>query len=42
MVAALGPLHVAGDLILGAGIATESLSLDGLTQALKKLSDALA
>lgn len=38
MLAALGPLHLAGDLILGAGIASEALSMDGLSQSIATTS----
>jgi hypothetical protein len=34
-------LHVAGDLILGAGIATQSLSVDGLSQSVGTTSSAM-
>lgn len=38
--AALGPLNIAGDLIAGAGIASKSLSLDGLSQSISTTSSA--
>jgi hypothetical protein len=38
--AALGPFHIFGDLIAGAGIATVSLSLDGLSQNIGTTSSA--
>lgn len=38
--AALGPLNLAGDLIAGAGIATKSISLDGISQAIGTTSSA--
>src|SRR3990167_786182 len=34
-IAALGPLNLAGDLVFGAGLAAESVSLDGLTTAIQ-------
>jgi hypothetical protein len=34
MKAAMGPLNIAGDLVAGAGIASKSLSLDGLSQSI--------
>lgn len=40
MFAALGPFHIFGDLIAGAGIATVSLSLDGLSQNIGTTSSA--
>ena len=40
MAAAIGPLSVAGDLIIGAGIAAESLSLDGISQAISSTASA--
>lgn len=40
MRAALGPLNVAGDLIVGAGIASTSLSIDGLSQSIGTTSSA--
>jgi hypothetical protein len=38
--AALGPLNIAGDLIAGAGIASKSLSIDGLSQSIGTTSSA--
>lgn len=38
--AAMGPLNIAGDLIAGAGIASKSLSLDGLSQSVSTTSSA--
>jgi hypothetical protein len=38
--ASLGPLHIFGDLIAGAGIATVSLSIDGLSQNIGTTSSA--
>lgn len=38
--ASLGPLNIAGDLILGAGIASMSLSIDGLNQSIGTTSSA--
>lgn len=40
MKASMGPLNIAGDLIAGAGIATKSLSLDGLSQSIGTTSSA--
>jgi hypothetical protein len=40
MYAAMGPLNIAGDLIAGAGIASQSLSIDGLSQAISTTSSA--
>jgi len=40
MKAAMGPLNTAGDLIAGAGIATKSLSMDGLSQSISTTSSA--
>ena len=40
MMAAIGPLHVAGDLIIGAGIATESIGMDGLSQMISSTASA--
>ncbi len=40
MFAALGPFHIFGDLIAGAGIATVSLSMDGLSQNIGTTSSA--
>lgn len=34
MLATFGPLNVAGDLVIGAGIANQSLSIDGLSQSI--------
>jgi hypothetical protein len=34
MKAAMGPLNIAGDLVAGAGIATKSISIDGLSQSI--------
>jgi hypothetical protein len=39
-VAAFGPLHIAGDLLGGAGIASQSLSIDGLSQSYNTTSSA--
>jgi hypothetical protein len=39
-VASMGPLHIAGDLIAGAGIASQSLSIDGLSQSIATTSSA--
>jgi len=38
--ASIGPLNTAGDLILGAGIASQSLSIDGLSQSISTTSSA--
>lgn len=38
--ASLGPLNIAGDLIAGAGIASSSLSIDGLSQSISTTSSA--
>jgi hypothetical protein len=38
--AAFGPLNIAGDLIAGAGIASQSLSIDGLSQSISTTSSA--
>ncbi|MCU0912930.1 MAG: hypothetical protein MUC88_00030 [Planctomycetes bacterium] len=38
--AACGPLNVAGDLIAGAGIASQSVSLDGVSQSISTTSSA--
>ena len=38
--ASLGPLNIAGDLIIGAGISAKSISLDGLSQAISSTSSA--
>jgi hypothetical protein len=40
MKAAIGPLNIAGDLIAGAGIASKSISLDGLSQSVGTTSSA--
>jgi len=40
MKASLGALNIAGDLIAGAGIATKSISLDGLSQSIGTTSSA--
>lgn len=38
--AAMGPLNIGGDLLLGAGVATTSLSMDGLSQSVGTTSSA--
>lgn len=38
--ASFGPLNIAGDLIAGAGIAAQSLSIDGLSQSISTTSSA--
>lgn len=38
--ASLGPLNIAGDLIAGAGIASKSISIDGLSQSIGTTSSA--
>jgi hypothetical protein len=40
MRAALGPLNIAGDLIVGAGIASQSIGIDGLSQSVSTTSSA--
>lgn len=40
MKASLGPLNIAGDLIVGAGIASKSISMDGLSQSISTTSSA--
>lgn len=40
MLACFGPLNIAGDLIVGAGIASSSLSIDGLSQSVSTTSSA--
>jgi hypothetical protein len=40
MVASFGPLNIFGDLIVGAGIASTSLSIDGLSQSINSTSSA--
>lgn len=40
MVASFGPLNIFGDLIVGAGIASQSISLDGLSQTVNTTSSA--
>lgn len=40
MLAAIGPLNIAGDLIAGAGVANYSISLDGLSQSVGTTSSA--
>lgn len=40
MIASFGPLHIAGDLLGGAGIASQSISLDGLSQSFNTTSSA--
>ena len=39
-IATFGPLGIAGDLILGAGIAGQSLSVDGLSQSISSTASA--
>ena len=39
-IACFGPLNIAGDLILGAGIAAQSLSVDGLSQSISSTASA--
>ena len=38
--ASFGPLGIAGDLILGAGIASQSIGVDGLSQSISSPSSA--
>lgn len=40
MLASMGPFNIAGDLIAGAGIASKSVSLDGLSQSISTTSSA--
>ena len=40
MMACFGPLGIAGDLILGAGIAAQSLGIDGLSQSISSTASA--
>ena len=40
MWASMGPLNVGGDLIVGAGIASQSLSMDGISQSVSTTSSA--
>lgn len=40
MKAAMGPLNIAGDLIAGAGIASKSIGIDGLSQSISTTSSA--
>lgn len=40
MVSSYGPLNIAGDLIAGAGIASQSLGIDGLSQSVSTTSSA--
>ena len=40
MLGAIGPLNIAGDLIAGAGIASKSISMDGLSQSISTTSSA--
>jgi hypothetical protein len=40
MKASMGALNIAGDLIAGAGIATKSLSMDGLSQSISTTASA--
>ena len=39
-IAAFAPLNIAGDLIVGAGIASKSISIDGLSQSINTTSSA--
>lgn len=41
MKAALGPLNIAGDLIAGAGVASKSLSIDGISQSINTTASAM-
>lgn len=41
-VAAMGPLNVAGDLVVGAGIASQSMALDGISTAVSTTQSATA
>ena len=40
MMAAMGPLHLAGDLIIGAGISQQTIGMDGLTQQISSTASA--
>lgn len=40
LIASIGPFNIAGDLIAGAGIASQSISIDGLSQSLATTSSA--
>jgi hypothetical protein len=40
-VAALGPLNVAGDLVVGAGIAAKQLSIDGIMSRIESTQSAM-
>ncbi|MBO75980.1 MAG: hypothetical protein CME17_00995 [Gemmatimonadetes bacterium] len=40
MMAAIGPLHLAGDLIIGAGISQQTIGMDGLTQQISSTASA--
>ena len=40
MIASMGPFNVAGDMIAGAGIASQSIGIDGLSQAISTTSSA--
>ena len=40
MMAAMGPLHLAGDLIIGAGISAQTIGMDGLTQQISSTASA--
>lgn len=40
MIASLGPFNVAGDMIAGAGIASQSIGIDGLSQSVSTTSSA--
>ena len=40
MLAAIGPLHLAGDLIIGAGISAQTIGMDGLTQQISSTASA--
>lgn len=39
-IAAFGPLNIAGDLLVGAGVASQSISIDGLSQTINTTSSA--
>lgn len=41
MKAALGPLNIAGDLIAGAGVASKSISIDGVSQSINTTASAM-
>jgi hypothetical protein len=40
MIASMGPFNIAGDMIAGAGIASQSIGIDGLSQSVSTTSSA--